>query len=53
MAYPRTRVMFVMGLLYCRQLNALNDSACTCSRTVRPSSNDFAIDRSTRRRPGP
>src|SRR5437870_9389787 len=46
-------VTFRTGLLYCRQLNALNASARSCSRIPRERLNDFAIARSTRRRPGP
>src|SRR6187401_2855579 len=46
-------VTVVTGLLYCRQLNTLNDSKrnwiCELPRKV----NDFANVRSTRRRPGP
>src|SRR5215813_3294201 len=41
------------GSLYCSQLNALNDSARTCSRASPRTVKDFAIARSTRRRPGP
>src|SRR5207248_2654202 len=46
-------VRVVTGLLYCGQLNALNASARTCSSVPPRRLNDFASERSTRRRPGP
>src|SRR5947207_15903407 len=46
-------VRVVTGLLYCGQLNALNASARTCSSVPPRRLNDFANERSTRRRPGP
>src|SRR5438128_1612361 len=45
-------VTVTTGSLYCSQLNALNDSARTCSRASPRMVKDFAIAMSTRRRPG-